>query len=379
MNRRARLRVFLVVVLCVSLGALTFFLGRSLLEQQADVVSSSVPEMADNIEQRIQGFHRVNVRDGAKVWDLSAREARIQKGQGRILVDEPSLELHDADFAQVNIRSGRGQVDLKDGDLNRVELDRGLVVEFDGYRLESTRGTYLGESRHIVLADGGSVDSAVVDLSGEFMLLDLEQSIVGVVGKVVTEFHPAASPAESDPPTDGPEVAGPFGADLLPGISFSDASSDVTIRARELQFDMKASRIVYRGNVEVEQGDFGTRSDELEIVYAGDPQSGEAVALDRVVARGGVVVRQNDRTAWGDIAEFQQRERKILLSGNARLQDGDSEVRGEKLTVFLDEGASIIESEPGSRVSAVLFEDDFGAQEESDEEASESVLPQKRP
>ncbi|HAC80877.1 MAG TPA: hypothetical protein DCG06_11325, partial [Deltaproteobacteria bacterium] len=82
MNRRARLRVFLVVVLCVSLGALTFFLGRSLLEQQADVVSSSVPEMADNIEQRIQGFHRVNVRDGAKVWDLSAREARIQKGQG---------------------------------------------------------------------------------------------------------------------------------------------------------------------------------------------------------------------------------------------------------------------------------------------------------
>jgi len=379
MNRRARVKFLLVLVLCAGLGTLTFFLGRSLLLQQVQVVGSSMPDMDENIEQRIQGFHRVNVRDGAKVWDLSARQARIQKGQGRILVDGPSLELHDADWTMVRVRSGRGQVDLKDGDLSRVQLDGGLIVEFDGYRLESDQGTYLGESRQIVLARGGSVGSAVVDLSGDFILLDLEKSVVGVVGNVVTEFH-ADRPSGDSPDA---EVALPdqelLGADLLAKVSFADPAAPVVIRAGELQFDLDASRILYRGGVEVEQGEFRTRSEELEIVYAGDPRGESAVDLKVVAARGDVVVRQKERTAWGDAARFLQETRTIELAGNARLREGDSEVRGEKLTVLLDEGASVIEAEPGRRVSAVLFAEDFGSPSGSDKEPEKSVLPEDQP
>ena len=379
MNRRARVKFLLVLVLCAGLGTLTFFLGRSMLLQQVQVVGSSMPDIDENIEQRIQGFHRVNVRDGAKVWDLSARQARIQKGQGRILVDGPSLELHDEDWTMVRVRSGRGQVDLKDGDLSRVQLDGGLIVEFDGYRLESDQGTYLGQSRQIVLARGGSVESTVVDLSGDFILLDLEKSVVGVVGNVVTEFH-ADRPSGDSPDT---QAAFPdqelLGADLLAKVSFADPAAPVVIRAGELQFDLDASRILYRGGVEVEQGEFRTRSEELEIVYAGDPRDESAVDLKVVAARGDVVVRQKERTAWGDAARFLQETRTIELAGNARLREGDSEVRGEKLTVLLDEGASVIEAVPGRRVSAVLFAEDFGAPSGSDKEPEKSVLPEDQP
>lgn len=376
---RMRLRMVLVLVLCVSFGSLAFFLGRSMLEQQVEVTRSSMPEMAENIEQRIQGFHRVNVRDGTKVWDLRATQARIQKGQNRILVDEPRIELHDADWAKVNVRSGSGQVDLKEGELDRVELDGGLVLDFGGYRLESTRGTYLGEDRLIVLAEGGAVVSAVVDLSGSFMLLSLDKSVLGVVGDVVTEFHAEAPQQPSAGDASAEVGASPFGADMLPGVSFSPNGSAVVIRAEELKFDLELSRILYRGGVEVVQGDFQTRSDELEIVYGGDPREHKRLDLDRVVARGGVVIRQKGRTAWGDEAQFLQKERKILLSGHARLQEGDSEVRGDTLTVFLDGGASVIESHPGGRVSAVLFEDDFGAEAKTDQAGVESMVPEGQP
>ena len=379
MNRRGRLRILLVTILCAGLGALAFVLGRSLLEQQVQVASLPVPEMDENTEQRIQGFHRVNVRDGAKFWDLSARQARIQKGQNRILVDEPSLELHDEDWTPVSVQSGRGQVDLKDGDLDRVQLDGGLVVEFDGYRLESEEGTYLGKSRHIVLAKGGAVQSKVVDLSGDFILLDLEQSVVGVVGNVVTEFHPRSSPDAAPAEAEIRGEPNTLGSELLSGVSFADSSAAVVIHAADLQFDLEASRILYRGGVEVEQGDFHSRSDELEIVYAGDPRGGTSVDLTKVVARGDVVVRQKDRTAWGDEARFLQKDRSIELAGHARLREGDSEVQGEKLTVLLDEGASRIESSPGRRVSAVLFPEDFGGSAESDKEPAESVLPEDQP
>ena len=279
----------------------------------------------------------------------------------------------------VRVRSGRGQVDLEDGDLSRVQLDGGLIVEFDGYRLESDQGTYLGQSRQIVLARGGSVKSAVVDLSGDFILLDLEKSLVGVVGNVVTEFHAERSAG------DAPDVEAIgadqelLGADLLTRVSFADPASPVVIRAGELQFDLDASRILYRRGVEVEQGEFRTRSEELEIVYAGDPRDESAIDLKKVAARGGVVVRQKERTAWGDSARFLQETRTIELAGNARLREGDSEVRGEKLTVLLDEGASVIEAEPGRRVSAVLFAEDFGAPPESDKELDKSVLPEDQP
>jgi lipopolysaccharide transport protein LptA len=379
MNRRARAKFFLVLVLCAGLGTLAFVLGRSLLLQQVQVVGSAMPDMEENIEQRIQGFQRVNVRDGAKVWDLSARQARIQKGQSRILVDEPSLELHDEDWTMVRVRSGRGQVDLVDGDLSRVQLDGGLIVEFDGYRLESDQGTYLGEGRQIVLARGGSVKSAVVDLSGDFILLDLEKSVVGVVGNVVTEFHadrPSGDAADDEAALVDQEL---LGADLLTKVSFADPASPVVIRAGELQFDLDASRILYRLGVEVEQGEFRTRSEELEIVYAGDPREESAVDLKKVAARGDVVVRQKERTAWGDSARFLQETRTIELAGNARLREGDSEVRGEKLTVLLDEGASVIEAKPGRRVSAVLFAEDFGGPPGSDKEPEKSVLPEDQP
>jgi lipopolysaccharide export system protein LptA len=76
------------------------------------------------------------------------------------------------------------------------------------------------------------------------------------------------------------------------------------------------------------------------------------------------VITQGDRRASGDRAVFDQASRQIVLVGNPVLRDGPNEVQGDRLTVYLDEGRSVVESSPKRRVSAVLFPGQTGGDDE---------------
>lgn len=141
----------------------------------------------------------------------------------------------------------------------------------------------------------------------------------------------------------------------LGSLSFENADAPVVVSASELRFDYRASRILYRGSVNVKQGNLVIDCGELEISYEGEPRGDDKLEIRSITARGDVVIRQGSRRATGDEARFDQVEKKVLLLGNARIEDGASEVEGDRLTVFLDEGRSIIEASDKKRVSAVLF------------------------
>jgi lipopolysaccharide export system protein LptA len=84
-------------------------------------------------------------------------------------------------------------------------------------------------------------------------------------------------------------------------------------------------------------------------------ESGVRESLKEIRALGNVRVRQGGRTAKAHQAVFDQRNRRVTLTGNVELRDGSNEIRGARLVVFLDERRSIIEGGPGDRVRAVLY------------------------
>jgi lipopolysaccharide export system protein LptA len=163
---------------------------------------------------------------------------------------------------------------------------------------------------------------------------------------------PLASAAVADEDT-------PRGAAPLAGLVLGDPSEPIVITADQMHFDYETEEVRYVGEVHVEQGELVIDCAELEIGYEGEPREGVNMELREVTARGDVVIRQGARIASGDEARFDQVEKKILLLGNARLEDGPNIVQGDRLTVFLGEGRSVIESSPNQRVSAVLFPDKF--------------------
>lgn len=142
----------------------------------------------------------------------------------------------------------------------------------------------------------------------------------------------------------------------------------ITVTADNLEYDYKSNVVVYKGAVEVVQGDVKLRSDNLTITLAGDakdakaekPADGAAATPDEsarvkeIVAAGNVRIDQGLRWAVGGRAVFDQDNRTLVLTENPVLHEGKNEVAGDRVVVYLDEDRSVVEG-GRKRVKAVLF------------------------
>jgi lipopolysaccharide export system protein LptA len=141
------------------------------------------------------------------------------------------------------------------------------------------------------------------------------------------------------------EPEGIFGS-----LSFTSGREPITVTSDGLEFDYKRRVLTYRGRVKATQGDMKLEADSLTIYLA----EGAGSELREVVARGNVRLTKGERWATGGEAVFDQTRRTAVLSKNAVLHDGPSQVVGERVVVYLDEERSVVEGGSGGRVTAVL-------------------------
>ena len=72
-------------------------------------------------------------------------------------------------------------------------------------------------------------------------------------------------------------------------------------------------------------------------------------------AKGDVIVQQKDQTATGESGIFDMRANTVTLLGNVVISQGQSVVKGDRLTVDMTTGVSRVEcGKPPCRVQALL-------------------------
>ncbi|WP_303720411.1 lipopolysaccharide transport periplasmic protein LptA [Malonomonas rubra] len=128
------------------------------------------------------------------------------------------------------------------------------------------------------------------------------------------------------------------------------SSLPIEITAQQLDADRPARKATFSGEVIAKQGDITLYSDKL-VVYS-LPEDDQ---IDRLEAFGNVRVLQLDRTAVADRAIYRQVEGKLVLYGNAEVHQGQNQVTGDEIVVYLQENRSIVKSGENGRVKAVLF------------------------
>ena len=120
--------------------------------------------------------------------------------------------------------------------------------------------------------------------------------------------------------------------------------------------------VLFTGNVDAKQGQMVIRAAELTVYYlssaekAGLPQSEER-SLKKLFASGNVEIQNEGMTGTGDKMEYFEAERKMILIGNSKVWQENNLVTGHTITVFLDQGKSIVESgeKKGERVKAFFY------------------------
>lgn len=147
-----------------------------------------------------------------------------------------------------------------------------------------------------------------------------------------------------------------------PLLAATGNDQPINIEADRMVSNQKDNAVLFAGNVTARQGDLAIRADEMTVQYhATAEKAGQTGVgggqLKKLMAKGNVHVESAAWTASGDAMDYLAAERKVLLHGNAKVWQDNNLVSGDAMTLYLDEGKSIVERSPrkGERVKAFFY------------------------
>jgi lipopolysaccharide export system protein LptA len=122
--------------------------------------------------------------------------------------------------------------------------------------------------------------------------------------------------------------------------------------------------VIFSGNAVATQGDKVIKSDRLLVYYKKETGKKDKIGvkalegtgdLEKIEAKGNVIVTQKTRVATGDEAVYFQDSGQIIMTGNPILRDGKNMIKGDKVIVFVNEDRGVVESNEKSRVKAFIY------------------------
>jgi LPS export ABC transporter protein LptC len=163
----------IVALLVCALGFGTWLLARDYQARRRADLKRIAVDLMPNVAQRIQNFHRVKVDNGRKVWEVSAREAQYVEGEEVVIVVEPVVDVFLRDSRTVGLRGKGGKIYLKGRELQNVELDGDIDVQFGEYRLQTDHARYDSDRETIVAPGSVHITGDGFEINGERMEVDV--------------------------------------------------------------------------------------------------------------------------------------------------------------------------------------------------------------
>jgi lipopolysaccharide transport protein LptA len=154
----------------------------------------------------------------------------------------------------------------------------------------------------------------------------------------------ASSPAGGDNTTvasNPPEQGGAFG-----GMQFGNSKAPIYIKSKSMSLDYQNHSVLWIGDVHATQADSQLTSDQLRVNYFDK----DFKQMKDMVADGNVRLSQGTRWATGQHGVMDQTKRTVVLTGSPIAHDGNDQITGCKITVFLNTSQSVVDC-----AHAVLF------------------------
>lgn len=259
--------------------------------------------------------------------DFKAKEMRIEPHTRRVMLDgDVQLVRGDlrvfgqhaeAEYAEEAAakkapkrKSGKAEADLGGQSIERFTVDGNVHVQRGSRTADGERGVVDVPAQTLVLTGTAVAPPVVRDgtetLSGDRILLRLDSEDVAVVRPRVVLRRSLAEQAQAKP-----AVPVKVEADRL-----------VLLQARKLAR--------FTEDVVIRRGDAVVRSPRMDARYGDDGE------LTRLELRGGVDVRQGERRATGQTADYDARSRTLILQGDPKLYDQGDVLSGERIDLALD-------------------------------------------
>ena len=74
-----------------------------------------------------------------------------------------------------------------------------------------------------------------------------------------------------------------------------------------------------------------------------------------IIASGHVKMNQGNRAAEAEIAEFYEAEQKVILKGNPVIQEEGRIIKGSEMTFYINDDKSLVKGDKQNRVNVTLY------------------------
>ncbi len=112
----------------------------------------------------------------------------------------------------------------------------------------------------------------------------------------------------------------------------------IVVTSTSMNADKLGERVTFSGEVVLKKEAMTLNSDTITVFYDAGTR-----AIREIEALGNVVVRKEGRIALANRALYYSKEEKIVLTGDARIIENDSQLGGERITLFMRDDRSIVE------------------------------------
>ena len=183
---------FIVVAAFASVGYLlhtSFQVQRSTQDDH-----SSLEGMLPEAVQWIQNFHRIEIREGKKAWELTADEAQYLQERDQVVVRNPRTTLYTKDGDKVTVRGDRGTVEFTDGkDLRKAVLHDSVEVHLRDFVVRAEQAVYERSTEKIVAIGPVTIVGAELTVAGNDMTVYVRDSRFELGKPVRVTLLPKAS------------------------------------------------------------------------------------------------------------------------------------------------------------------------------------------
>ncbi len=129
-------------------------------------------------------------------------------------------------------------------------------------------------------------------------------------------------------------------------MQFGNSKSPIDIKSESMSLDYQNHSVLWVGNVHATQADAQLTSDQLRVNYLDK----DFKQMKDMVTDGNVRLSQGTRWATGKHGVMDQTKRTVVLTGSPVAHDGNDQITGCKITVYLNTSQSVVDC-----AHAVLF------------------------
>ena len=134
----------------------------------------------------------------------------------------------------------------------------------------------------------------------------------------------------------------------------------IVINSNTLEMNNELKVVTFKGDVKAKKDNFVINCDNMLVYYESSPAAPgkgdeNKTKIDKIVASGNVIInRAKGGKATAEKAVYHQKDEKMVLMGNPTVEQGKDLVKGDRITIFLNEDRSIVESSEDSKVSVTI-------------------------